>query len=59
MWQYSIQKWPFQAWAMEDQVGREREYEEEGYTLLEEEKLKLIENIGNEVASVWVPQWLS
>ena len=29
MWQSSVQKWPFQAWAMEDQVGREREYEEE------------------------------
>lgn len=37
----------------------EREYEGEGDTLLGEEELKLIENIGNKVASVWVPQWLS
>lgn len=37
----------------------DREYEGEGDTLLGEEELKLIENIGNKVASVWVPQWLS
>ena len=33
-------------------MGRERE----GHTVLEKEKLKLSENIGNEVAAVWVPQ---
>ena len=45
-------------WAINVRQG-EREYEGEGYTLLEEEELKLIENIGNKVASVWVSQWLS
>lgn len=37
----------------------EREYEREGHTVLEKEKLKLAENIANEVAAVWGPQWLS
>ena len=45
-------------WAIDVRQG-EREYEGEGDTLLGEEELKLIENIGNKVASVWVPQWLS